>query len=364
MKKILFLFIVAFSIPRVSDAQNTFQFADSIREAHQIPELSYAVVTGDKILEIQALGKHSVNLPDKATLSDRFHLGSNTKALTAFLAAKCVEQGKLQWSSRFFDFFPAWKADSKPDYQDVTLQELLSHRAHIWPFPGFDDPKIPKFIGNKQQQREAFGKFVLTLAPAANEENHVFRYSNADYTLAALMLEKSTGKTWEQLVEKILNKDLNLNIGFSWPENIKHKDTWGHSMENNKLVAEPCTSSYHIDLTEPAGDLNAKLTDYLKFVQQNIRGLQGDDKYLTAKTYQFLHDGASQYAMGWYNSHDNGQIFSTHSGTAGTYFTLVSIDRQKNIGYIIFTNAFHEQVPKGVTLLMRKLKANYGSNAK
>lgn len=360
MKKSAFLLIALITSQTTLFAQRTRHFADSIRATHQIPELSYAVVTGDKIIEIQVLGKHSINLPDTATLSDRFHLGSNTKALTAFVAAKCVEQGKLQWSSRLFDFFPEWKKDSKSDYQNITLQELLSHRAHIWPFQGFEDPEIPKFTGNKQQQREAFGKFVLTLTPAANDENQEFRYSNAGYTLAALMLEKATGKTWEQLVEKILNKDLKLNVGFSWPENLKHKDTWGHSMENNQLVAEPCTTSYHIDLTEPSGDLNAKLTDYLKFVQKNIQGLQGKDKYLKSETYQRLHDGTPQYAMGWYNSHENGQSFSTHSGTAGTYFTLVSIDRQKNIGYIIFTNAFHEQVPKGVTLLMRKLKANYG----
>lgn len=90
-------------------SQKTFQYADSIQTLYQIPELSYAVVDDKRIFEIAAIGKHSVNLPDTATLNDRFHIGSNTKAMTAFIIAKYVEMGKLQWTSRFFDIYPEWK---------------------------------------------------------------------------------------------------------------------------------------------------------------------------------------------------------------------------------------------------------------
>ena len=65
--------------------QQTILFADSIRNANHIPELSYAVINANQILEMAALGKHSVNLNDPATINDRFHIGSNTKALTAFM---------------------------------------------------------------------------------------------------------------------------------------------------------------------------------------------------------------------------------------------------------------------------------------
>ena len=58
---------------------------------------------------------------------------------------------------------------------------------------------------------------------------------------------------------------------------------------------------------------------------------------------------------------DNGKEFSTHPGTAGTYYTLVHIDRLKNLAYIIFTNAFNNDTIQGVRLLMKKLKENYGS---
>lgn len=349
------------TITTVCFGQQTIQFADSIRIAYNIPEINYAVIDDKTILEISTLGKHSSQLPDIATMNDRFHIGSNTKAMTAFIIAKYVEKGKLKWTTKFFDIFPEWKENSNVEYHKTTLQDLLSHRARIQPFQGDNDPTIPKLIGTKQEKRKSFGKFVLTLNPADIDTIHKFIYSNADYTLATLMLEKVTKKSWEQLVEKVFNKDLKLNVKFSWPENQKTKDTWGHSFENDKLIPVPSNTDYRLDFTEPAGDINIKLKDYVKFIQLNLQGLNGHNNYLNAKTYQFIHKGIDNYSLGWYNIYENGKEFSTHSGTAGTYYTLVHIDRIKGKAYIIFTNSFNQETQQGVRFLMRKLKENYGS---
>jgi len=359
MKK--FSIILFLTITTICFGQKTIQFADSIRKTYNIPEISYAVIDNITTFEITALGKHSSELSDTATLNDRFHIGSNTKAMTAFIIAKYVEKGKLKWTTKFFDLFPEWRANSKSDYLNITLQELLSHQARIQPFLGENDPQIPKFKGTKRDKRNQFGRFVLTLEPAKIDTANPFIYSNAGYTLATLMLEKTANKSWEQLVEKVFNKDLKLNVKLSWPENQKLKDTWGHSFENNKLTPIPSTVDYHLDYTEPSGDINIKLTDYIKFIQLNLDGLSGKNNYLKAETYKFIHKGIDNYSMGWYNIYENKKEFSTHSGTAGTYYTLVHIDRIKNKAYIIFANSFNNDTQQGVRLLMRKLKENYGS---
>ncbi|MBL7762452.1 MAG: beta-lactamase family protein [Chitinophagaceae bacterium] len=356
------LSIILILTTTICPGQKTIQFADSIRSSYHIPELSYAVIDGKTIFEIAALGKHSIDLPDTATLNDRFHIGSNTKAMTAFIIAKYVEKGKLKWTTKFFDLFPGWKEKSNPGYSNITLQDLLSHRAGIRPFQGIgdEDPEIPDFKGTKQERRKQFGKFVLTVEPVKPDEQNPFIYSNAGYTLATLMLERVTGKSWQQLVEKVFNKDLKLNVKLSWPENQKQKDTWGHSSENGKLKPVPSANDYHLDYTEPAGDLNIKLKDYIKFIQLNLLGLEGKNNYLKAETYKFIHKGIQNYSLGWFNIYENGKELSVHSGTgAETYFTIVHIDRIKNRAYIIFTNSFNTDTQQGVRLLMRKLKENY-----
>lgn len=354
--KIIFLLITS-----VVWSQKTLHYADSIRKVYHIPEISYAVVTSSSIQEMEAIGKHSVNLKDTATVNDRFHIGSNTKAMTAFIIAKYVEKGKLKWTTKFFELFPEWKENSNSDYLNITLQDLLTHKARIHPFQGDNDPEIPEFKGSNQKKREQFAQFVLTLNSVKLDDQNPFIYSNAGYTLAALMLEKVTGKSWEKLVDKVFNKDLKLNVKLSWPENQKIKDTWGHSFENNKLIPVASDTDRHLDFTEPSGDINIKLKDYTKFIQLNLQGLNGHNNYLNAKTYQFIHKGVENYSLGWYNIYENGKEFSTHSGTVGTYYTLVQIDRIKGKAYIIFTNSFNQDTQQGVRLLMRKLKENYGS---
>lgn len=357
-------FLIAFLLlhfPAVY-GQRTIRFADSIRKAYQIPEISYAVTDSRTTLEIAALGRHAVNLPDTATLNDRFHIGSNTKAMTAFLIARYVEQGKLKWTTRFFDLFPEWKTTSKPGYAGMNLQDLLCHKAGIQPFQGEGDPVIPDFKGTNPEKRKQFGQFVLTLEPVKPDEQHPFIYSNAGYTLAALMLEKVTGKSWEQLMEKVFNRDLKLKVQLSWPDNQTGKDTWGHSTESGSLAPVPSNKEPHLDYTEPAGDLNIKLKDYCRFIRLNLQGLAGRDNYLRSETYKFIHTGTANYSMGWFNIYENGKELSVHSGTgAFTYFTLVHIDRIHNKAYIIFTNSFNDETQQGVRLLMRKLKEQYGS---
>jgi CubicO group peptidase (beta-lactamase class C family) len=355
-----FLFISLLLISIFSMGQGNIKYADFIRRDKAIPELAYAVITGNSIIEMSFLGYHSINLPDTAGISDRFHLGSNTKAMTAFIIAKYVEKNKLKWSTKFFDLFPDWKATSNPKYFNITLQGLLSHRAMIQPFTE-DTDSIPLFKGTKQQRRKEFGEYVLTLIPAKIDRTLKYTYSNAGYTLASLMLEKVTHKSWETLVLRVFNRDLKINTQFSLPENQAKKDTWGHLYENGKLVPVASTSDFHLDYTEPAGDINLSLTDYIKFIQLNIKGLMGKDNYLKASTYHFIHKGIQNYSIGWANIYENGKDISSHSGTASTYFSTVSIDRKKYIAYIIFTNSFTENTTSGVRLLMRKLKAKYGS---
>lgn len=353
--------IIFLSITTISFGQKTTPFADSIRKAYHIPEINYAVIDSKSTIEIAALGLHSIDLKDTATLNDRFHIGSNTKAMTAFIIAKYVEKGKLQWTTKFFDIFPEWKSNSKPEYENITLQDLLSHKAGIQPFQGEGDPQIPDFKGTNPEKRKQFGQFALTLDSMFPDEQNPFIYSNAGYTLATLMLEKVTGKSWEQLVNKVFNKDLKLDVKFSWPENQQNKDTWGHIYENGKLTPVSSTIDYHLNYTEPAGDLNIKLKDYIRFIQLNLQGLQGQNNYLKSETYKFIHKGIENYSLGWFNIYENGKELSTHSGTAGTYYTLVHIDRLKNTAYIIFTNSFNDNTQQGVRLLMRKMKENYGS---
>ncbi|PYF74423.1 serine hydrolase domain-containing protein [Pedobacter nutrimenti] len=341
-----------------STAQNLDRYADSIRIKNQIPELAYATVTLSGISS-GVIGFHRNDLQNKETKaksSDYFHLGSNTKAITAFIAAKLVQDKKIQWKTKVFSLFPEWKKESKPVYYTITLEDLLSHRAKVRPFTdGSEFKQLPKFTGNKAEQRKQFSRNLLHLAPVSLA-GKTYSYSNAGYSLAAVMLEKASGKTWEQLVEQTLSGQLNLNYKFGWPNKYGPDQPWGHWIEKNTLKALPPSLDYDLALAEPAGDISMPIADYARFIQYNLEGLNGKSNLLKAEAYRFLHYGKNEYAMGWANANLKGKHLSQHAGSAGTFYCYTLVDKDKKAAYIVMANTATPEAQNGLFELLGTMR--------
>jgi D-alanyl-D-alanine carboxypeptidase len=354
------IFLIGISVP--ISAQDLRKFVDSIMTKHHIPELGYSVVSADKILELQILGFHRTDLRNENTRAsslDYFHLGSNTKAITGFVAAKLVEENKIKWTTKFFDLFPSWKKKSNSAYNEITLLDLLAHRAKIQPYTsGLEYQELPEFIGDKSSQRKQFSKHLLTEKPVKNKDK-IYNYSNGGYSIAALMLEKVSGKTWEQLTKEIMSKNLHVKIEFGWPNKLNINQPYGHWIENDSLKSISPTIDYDLSLAEPAGDISMTLPDYSKFIQHNLQGILGKDNYLKSSTYNFLHFGLNDYSVGWGNLNKNNNQISEHSGSAGTFFCYTLLDKSNKIAYILVANCATKSTQEGIFKLLSALRKKY-----
>lgn len=99
----------------------------------------------------------------------------------------------------------------------------------------------------------------------------LYNYSNAGYSIAALMLEKVSRKTWEQLTNQIMAKAMNVDVQYGWPNRRSLNQPYGHWIENDTLKPLPPTVDYDLALGEPAGDISMTLPDYAKFIQLNLK---------------------------------------------------------------------------------------------
>ena len=162
MKKTFSTFFTFFALSIY--CQNLSVISDSLRIKFKIPEIAFAIVSVDSIIEMQTLGFHKIeskNKEDEAKPNDYFHLGSNTKAITGFICAYFAEQNKINWKTKFFDLFPKWKKKSNEAFYKITLEDLLSHRARIQPFTsGNEYEKLPNFFGTKSEKRKQFCAFL------------------------------------------------------------------------------------------------------------------------------------------------------------------------------------------------------------
>ncbi|MGY4386369.1 D-alanyl-D-alanine carboxypeptidase [Pedobacter sp. UYP24] len=353
---LLAVLYIFFSIS--ANAQTLLKTADSLRVTSEIPEMGYAILTSDSILISNTLGFHRNTLKNdetKALPNDYFHLGSNTKAITGMIAAYLVEQKKISWTAQLFAILPRWKAAANPAYYEVTLAQLLSHRARIKPYTsGAEFQSLPKFTGTKSEQRKLFAYYLLTNEPI-KKNNDTYTYSNAGYSIAALMLEQASGKTWEDLVDEVLNKKLHLNYKFGWPNRTDKNQPSGHWMEDKVLTPLDSATSYNLNLIEPAGDISMPIADYAKLIQMNLDGLQGNDNFLKAQTYNYLHYGLPEYAIGWLNVNKPEKHSSEHAGSAGTFYVYTLINKDKNIAYIIMANAATDKAQDVVFKLFNEM---------
>jgi CubicO group peptidase (beta-lactamase class C family) len=92
---------------------------------YDLPAVAAAVVRNGEIIASGAVGSRRLGTINPVTIDDRFHIGSDTKAMTALIAAMLVETGKIHWSSTVSDVFPELAGTMDADLMSVTLEQLL-----------------------------------------------------------------------------------------------------------------------------------------------------------------------------------------------------------------------------------------------
>jgi len=100
-----------------------------IIQKYDIPGMAAAVVRDGELVALGVAGVRTRGKPERIAAADRFHIGSDTKAMTAMLCGILVDEGKLKWNQTLGETFPELKKSMHPQYQSVTLEQLLTHRA-------------------------------------------------------------------------------------------------------------------------------------------------------------------------------------------------------------------------------------------
>jgi CubicO group peptidase (beta-lactamase class C family) len=323
------------------------QTLETIRVKHNLPALAVAVVVDGKTVVTNAVGFRKNGGPEQVAVDDKFHLGSVTKSMTATVAAMLVEQGKISWPTTIGEAFPELKGDIHADYLGVTLEQLLSHRGGA---PGDAPADLWRQAwaakGTAVEQRFAFTKGLLARKPEAKPGTK-FIYSNQGYTIAGVMLEKATGKTWEDLLRQMLFAPLGMTTaGFGPPAPVgKVEQPWGHNkgVLSGIEAVPPGPRADNPLAISPAGAVHCSLGDLAKYAAFHLAGERGESKLLTAESFTKLHAVAASnddYALGWMvlkRSWANGRALM-HNGSNTMFYVVVWMAPDKNCAVMVASN--------------------------
>lgn len=124
--------------------------------------------------------------PDEAT---QYRIGSITKTFTATMIMQLVEEGKLTLDSKLSEFYPDLNnADA------ISIQQLLGHRSGIGSLTG--DPNYSNWNTEKKSREQLLE--IISRQPKQFDPGERAEYSNSNYVLLGLIIEKLTNSDYAQ----------------------------------------------------------------------------------------------------------------------------------------------------------------------
>jgi CubicO group peptidase (beta-lactamase class C family) len=361
MKKVLLTIVLFTSFAGI--AQDIRKVADSIRIWRRVPALAYAVFSADSVFQMGAVGYKRLRTKDTVSLYNRYHLGTATASVTSYIAARMVHQGRIKWNTPLLQVFPELRKVSDPAYTNTTLADLLAHRTG---FPVFNNylqlSKFPGYQGDPPEKRRLTVEWLVQQKPVYKDsaDKGGFSFSNANTMAAAAMLEKISGKPWETLLIDYVNKPLGISVKIGLPNRLDINQPWGHWVEGGTF--NPMGPTHWFGLNPslgPAADANLTLPDYVKFVQDHLKGLTGEKALLPQKAYELMHYGYPVYSIGWSNIALDNYHISEADGTMGTFYCHVEIIKEKNIAVIVMANSGDALAKGGVLNLAKMIRQMY-----
>ncbi|MBF0481899.1 MAG: beta-lactamase family protein [Desulfovibrionaceae bacterium] len=350
-----------------------------------LPAVAAAVAKNGKIVAAGAVGSRRAGADIPVTPNDRFHIGSDTKAMTALLAAMLVEEGKLRWDSTPAALFPEFASGMDAGFASVTLRQLLSHSAGL-PRDNEDVAAVWKEALFQDGNLDAIRCFIVeqwSKKPLASPPGTKFEYSNMGYVVAGAMIERAAAKTWDELiVERVFTPLALTTAGLGCQATLGRVDApLGHVLAEGKtqavLAGLNCDNPAYLG---PAGIAHLSILDFARWASWNAGEGKRGPALVRPETMRALHapvvslpqeaqaksDGKNPrdgYGLGWgvVNVDFASHPLLQHGGSNNKNLAHIWVDVKNDLAIVIAANIAGEKADAALHAIARTLYAQYAA---
>jgi D-alanyl-D-alanine carboxypeptidase len=341
-------------------------------KAEGISGVSLYVSLGDPGPAIEAFAGND-GRDDKAPINGDtlFQIGSNTKHFEAAVILKLEADGKLnigQTLGEWLPEYPAWKS--------VTIRQLLNMTS---PIPAYSDTLgVGAAMGKDPNHQFTNRELIRSVYPRPDNQLPTpdgYFYSNTNNILAALIIEKASGKSFKAWLEKTIFPEVGLyNTYYSegmYPEKVLARVPRGLYMNAECLdyQPKPCKESLiapligrdmsrmNMSWAGAAGAIVSNPRDLTKWVralfggrvipQQQLDEMMTTVSMKTGKNIAHATEGDSQ-AFGL----DLGQGYNRDTGGTYWFYEGITLGFRAIFAYwpqydLVITTATNSQPPHG-----------------
>ena len=325
------------------------------------PSVSIGIIKDGRVVLCEGFGNRNVEQKLPATGKSLYQTGSCSKAFTSALVAILVDQGKLSWDDPIINYLPNVRFFEDYTTSNLTMRDILSHRSglprHEYAWYGTDFTK-EELIFNL--------RYLEPNKPIRTK----FQYNNYGYILAGYIVEKITGKSWEECVEEYILKPLGMSRTNMFIDAIKadpdhaepydRPDASGENMKGMTKIPffQMNEEDYTLRKGSPAGPaaaVNSCAEEMLKWVSLHLNHGEYDGKrIISEKSMNELHKPNMllpyifdmpqeemkhpSYGMGWFVESYRGYTLVEHGGNLDGFSAHTGFIPELNLGVVAYTN--------------------------
>lgn len=321
------------------------KYAEQARKDWQVPGMAIAIVQDDKTIFSKGFGVKKVGGNDKVDEKTIFQIGSTSKAFTATLVGMLVDQHKLAWQDRVVDHLDQFQMNDPWVTREFQVADLMAQHSGLPPHAG-DNQAMMGF------DRTHIIHSLRYLKPATSFRSQ-YAYQNGLFLVAAALVEKYSGKSWEDNLKTRIFKPLGMAAttaglkGFQKAKNV----TFLHTKKAEKVEAIPADWPHHnwVYILGPAGGLNSNILDMTKWLRLQLDRGKVKDKQLismanlnfiqTPKTIMGTDPGRiSFYCEAWVYKPFLPHPIIWHNGETSGNKTMVAFMPEAGVGIVVLSN--------------------------
>ncbi len=341
------------------------QYVNGVMKEWHLPGLALGVLQDGKPVVLKGYGYRDVDHQLPVTPRTLMGIGSNSKSFTVVLMGMLLDSGKLQWDTPVRTYLSDFQLYDQFATQEMTPRDLVTHRSGL--------PRHDALWYGRSFTREQLYQRLRYLQPNASFRSR-WQYQNLMFMTAGYLVEKLTGRPWDDLVRTRIFTPLGMTrsntsvrdlpgsddaaLAYVWRDCPATQATGSGVADGAAPRAPECglvkVPYRNIDAVGPAGAINSSVEEMLHYLQFRIDSGRYQGKALLSskveremETPQMLVAGAeiwpdelgmAAYGLGLSVTTYRGRKLVQHGGGIDGFISQMSWMPKERIGVMVLSD--------------------------
>jgi len=329
-----------------------FSAADALMlrlmSTHNVPGAALALIKDGSIVLEKGYGFRDLAAVAPITTATLFNIGSISKSFTALGIAQLVDQHQVDLDTPVIRYIPDFRLSDPQATQAVTLRQLLSHTSGLpadeqWP------QQVP---ATRPAIVTEFASMPITAQPGTR-----FQYCSRCTVLAAHVIERVTGQSWEAYTRTHIFVALGMTMASFGPLGLEQAPDRAQPYRHDGVLGQvpvPWSGLQYLEPLGPAGGINASVDEMARYALLQLDdGRMFGHRILSTQMMAELHrpeidvgvdwSPAARaenlhYALGWFTADVRGVHLIYHNGENPGFRAAVVLAPSSNAGVVVLTN--------------------------